>query len=49
MKVETNSPKVEKQRKMLTALLLADHPSPCAKEQTTGGLTNWMRWDGSTD
>jgi formate dehydrogenase major subunit len=36
MKVETNSPKVEKQRKMLTALLLSDHPVPCAKEQTTG-------------
>src|SRR5438552_18321407 len=37
MKVETNSPKVEKQRKMLTALLLSDHPMPCAKEKTTGG------------
>ena len=36
MKVETNSPKVEKQRRMLTALLLADHPVPCAKEMTTG-------------
>ena len=36
MKVETHSPKVEKQRKMLTALLLADHPMPCAKERTTG-------------
>ena len=36
MKVETASPKVEKQRKMLTALLLADHPTPCAKERTTG-------------
>ena len=36
MKVETNSPKVEKHRKMLTALLLADHPTPCAKERTTG-------------
>ena len=36
MTVETNSPKVEKQRKMLTALLLADHPVPCAKEKTTG-------------
>ena len=35
MKVETHSPKVEKQRKMLTALLLSDHPVPCAKEQTT--------------
>ncbi len=36
MKVETHSPRVEKQRKMLTALLLADHPVPCAKEATTG-------------
>jgi formate dehydrogenase major subunit len=36
MKVETNSPKVEKQRRMLTALLLSDHPLPCAKERTTG-------------
>src|SRR5262245_28055543 len=37
MKVETSSPRVEKQRKLLTALLLADHPVPCAKEKTTGG------------
>src|SRR5262249_42505847 len=28
--------RVEKQRKMLTVLLLADHPVPCAKEKTTG-------------
>jgi formate dehydrogenase major subunit len=35
MRVETSSPKVEKQRKMLTALLLSDHPVPCAKERTT--------------
>ncbi|MBX9580604.1 MAG: molybdopterin-dependent oxidoreductase [Gemmataceae bacterium] len=36
MTVETASPKVEKQRKTLTALLLSDHPVPCAKERTTG-------------
>ncbi|MBX9622659.1 MAG: molybdopterin-dependent oxidoreductase [Gemmataceae bacterium] len=36
MTVETASPKVEKQRKMLTVLLLSDHPVPCAKERTTG-------------
>jgi formate dehydrogenase major subunit len=36
MTAETHSPKVEKQRKMLAALLLADHPIPCAKETTTG-------------
>jgi formate dehydrogenase major subunit len=36
MKVETASPKVEQHRKMLTALLLSDHPIPCARERTTG-------------
>jgi formate dehydrogenase major subunit len=36
MNVETCSKKVERQRKMLTALLLADHPVPCEKEKTTG-------------
>ena len=36
MTVETASPKVESHRRMLTALLLADHPTPCAKERTTG-------------
>lgn len=36
MTVEMHSPRVEKQRKMLTAMLLADHPVPCAKEKTTG-------------
>jgi len=35
MKVDTRSPRVEKQRKVLVELLLADHPSPCDKEQTT--------------
>lgn len=35
MTVQTHSPKVEKQRKMLTALLLSDHPVPCTKEKTT--------------
>src|SRR5262245_27271745 len=37
MKVQSASPKVEQHRRMLTALLLADHPVPCAKERTTGG------------
>ena len=37
MKVATASPKVESHRKMLTALLMADHPPVCAKERTTGG------------
>jgi NADH dehydrogenase/NADH:ubiquinone oxidoreductase subunit G len=36
MQVQTESPKVEKHRAMLTRLLLSDHPSPCAREQSTG-------------
>ena len=36
MSVQTASERVEKQRKMLTALLLADHPIPCSKETSTG-------------
>jgi len=36
MNVETNSDKVRRQRVMLTRLLLADHPVPCEREQTTG-------------
>src|SRR5258708_18534301 len=36
MNVHTTSEKVEKHRKILTALLLADHPLPCVKETTTG-------------
>src|SRR5437016_14158839 len=36
MKVVTHSERVEKQRRMLTSLLLAEHPSPCEKERTTG-------------
>src|SRR6185436_5227401 len=35
MKVDTKSEKVERQRKMLTELLMSDHPSPCARETTT--------------
>jgi formate dehydrogenase major subunit len=36
MRVETQSPRVEKQRRMLTALLLAEHPTPCRRERATG-------------
>lgn len=36
MTVRTHSPQIEQHRRMLTALLLSDHPVPCAKEQTTG-------------
>ncbi len=30
------SDRVERQRRVLTALLLADHPAPCERERTTG-------------
>lgn len=33
--VETDTPALQKHRKMLVALLLADHPIPCDKEKTT--------------
>jgi formate dehydrogenase major subunit len=36
MKVQTIGERVEKQRRMLTALLLADHAVPCERERTTG-------------
>src|SRR5262249_13012207 len=36
MKVVTHSERVEKQRRVLTELLLAEHPTPCEKERTTG-------------
>lgn len=35
MKVVTNSKQIEKQRRILTGLLLDDHPTPCAKEKST--------------
>ncbi len=35
MIVDASSSKVEKHRRMLTRLLLSDHPTPCAREQTT--------------
>src|SRR5262245_42616587 len=35
MKVVTNSERVEKQRRILTELRLAEHSSPCAKERST--------------
>lgn len=35
MMVETNSARVEQHRLNLTALLLADHPSPCIRQQNT--------------
>jgi formate dehydrogenase major subunit len=36
MKVQTGGERVERQRHMLTAMLLADHPTPCDRERTTG-------------
>ena len=36
MKVVTNSAKVVKARKTLLELLLADHPSPCARQEKSG-------------
>jgi len=35
MTVETSSPKVQGHRRMLTELMLAEHPVPCARERTT--------------
>jgi formate dehydrogenase major subunit len=36
MQVQTGGARVDKQRRLLTALLLAEHPTPCARERTTG-------------
>ncbi len=36
MKVSTNSPKVLGARRTLVELLMADHPSPCARQQQSG-------------
>src|SRR5438477_11429729 len=33
MNVRTGGERVEKQRRTLTALLLADHPTPCARDR----------------
>ena len=36
MKVETNNDKVKKHRSMIFELLMADHPSPCARQRASG-------------
>src|SRR5262245_35297202 len=36
MNVQTGGERVDKHRRMLTALLLSEHPVPCEKEKTTG-------------
>src|SRR5438046_10341785 len=34
--VRTGGERLDRQRRMLLALLLAEHPTPCARERTTG-------------
>jgi formate dehydrogenase major subunit len=41
MKVSTHSEKVERQRRMLTELLMSDQPEVCAKETTTADNELW--------
>jgi formate dehydrogenase major subunit len=36
LQVRTQGPHLEAQRRLLVSLLLADHPTPCARQQTTG-------------
>src|SRR5262249_19205893 len=36
MEVRTTSRRIEQSRRVLVELLLAEHPSPCARERTTG-------------
>src|SRR3989440_2256104 len=36
MEVQTTNPRIEQSRRILLELLLADHPTPCARERTTG-------------
>jgi formate dehydrogenase major subunit len=36
MRVVTGGERIERQRRMLVALLLSEHPVPCRREQTTG-------------
>src|SRR5262249_38633120 len=36
MAVQTTDPRIDRSRRVLLQLLLADHPSPCARERTTG-------------
>ena len=36
MKVQTNSPRVKAARRVLVEMLMADHPSPCARQRNSG-------------
>ncbi len=50
MVVSTNSPKVASVRRTVVELLMADHPSPCARERHSGDceLESLARHDGVT-
>ncbi len=50
MKVQTNSEKVKKSRRMLIELLMSDHPSPCARQRKSGDceLETLARIEGIT-
>ena len=50
MKVVTNSEKVFNARKTLLELLMADHPSPCARQEKSGDceLETWAKAAGIT-
>ena len=50
MMVATNSEKVRNVRRTLVELLMADHPSPCARQRQSGDceLETLARQDGST-
>ena len=50
MKVQTNSDKVKKSRRMIIELLMSDHPSPCARQRNSGDceLETLARIEGVT-
>ena len=50
MVVATNSDKVRNARRTLVELLMADHPSPCARQQQSGDceLETLARQEGLT-
>ncbi len=42
-------PAIERSVKTLLELLMADHPSPCARSSSTRATASWRRWPvGST-
>jgi CRP-like cAMP-binding protein/Fe-S-cluster-containing dehydrogenase component len=50
MNVHTNAPNVQKTRKTLVEMLMADHPSPCTRQQHSGDceLETMARLEGIT-